>query len=290
VAHVGQERALGPRRVFRGVDGRHQLLLDPLAIGDVHHRAQRAHDAPVRRAEGRGRDLGPEAAAVLALEDELVLLGHPLQAEEHVLAVGRPLLRGHEQIRNGTAHHLLRGVPGELRHARVHVDDDIRGVRDDQAFAEGLHRRAKPRLRGPQILLARRPRLHVAEAGHGERRVVLDLHDEDVHREHASVRPSSQPHLRLPARQLGGQDVALGGGPAGAWAGRGQEEGHGMADQIGFAISEQRLGAGIEGEDAAIGAEAHHGVAGRLEERHARLGVAPPRPWGGQSAPPGNAE
>jgi hypothetical protein len=103
---LARKALLAREGVLRGVDGRHQLLLDPLAVGHVHHRAQRAHDAPRRGAEGGGRDLGPEAAAVLALKGELVLLGQSLQPEEHVLAIGGLLVLGHEEGGHGDPHHL----------------------------------------------------------------------------------------------------------------------------------------------------------------------------------------
>ena len=53
VAHVGQERALGPGRVLRQVDGAHQVVLDPLALGDVGDRHQAADHGFPAIAEGQ---------------------------------------------------------------------------------------------------------------------------------------------------------------------------------------------------------------------------------------------
>ena len=110
------------------------------------------------------------------------------------------------------------------------------------------------------------------------RLALLHLHDEHVHREDAAVRPPPEQHVGTALEELAGKGIAGGRGPARARTRGGQEHGHGVADEVGVAIPEQRLRAGVEGEDAEVAPEADDGVAGRLEERHPLGGVAPPGP------------
>jgi len=146
VAHVGQEGALGPAGVLGGVHRRHQRLLDALALRDVHDRAHRAHDAAGGVGERGAVHGGPEALPVLLAEAHLVLLGDALHAQGHALRVGRPVLLGHQELGHVPAHHGLALVARDLGHARVHVDDAVVGVGDDDALPEGLHGEAEPRV------------------------------------------------------------------------------------------------------------------------------------------------